>query len=141
MGWQSFEELVATSEVKSYLQYTSPHLMQAIDAQYDTLARYLGVNRILVGGAVKDSANKAKATVIADLWDPTIVSLVKISAGGQNLKEPAFGRTFLWTDDSPSVLTTESYREEQTRSDIYRVRQNCDEAIQFLGANHRITGI
>lgn len=39
------------------------------------------------------------------------------------------------------MLTTEQYREEQTRSDIYRVRQNTDECIQFTGAGYILTGV
>ena len=64
-----------------------------------------------------------------------------LAGGGQNLKEPCLGRTFLWEEDSPGMLTTEQYREEQTRSDIYRVRQNTDECIQFTGAGYILTGV
>ena len=39
------------------------------------------------------------------------------------------------------MLTTDQYREEQTRSDIYRVRQNTDECIQFTGAGYILTGV
>jgi len=141
MGWTAFQNLIATDEVKTYLQYTSPHLMQGEEAQRSTMARYLGVNDIMVGGAIKDSAKKGKATVIAGMWDDTIINLIKLSSGGPSLKEPAFGRTFLWSDDTPDILTTDTYREDQTRSDIYRVRSYTDEAIQSTAANHRITGV
>jgi hypothetical protein len=36
---------------------------------------------------------------------------------------------------------TESYREEQTRSDIYRVRQYTDEAFVFTGAGYLLSNI
>ena len=33
------------------------------------------------------------------------------------------------------------YGHEQTRSDVYRVRQNTDECVQFAGAGYILTGI
>jgi len=51
------------------------------------------------------------------------------------LQEPAVGRIFLWAEDSPENVVTESYEEDQTRSTIVRVRQNTDENIidKFFG--------
>ena len=46
-----------------------------------------------------------------------------------------------WEEDAPGLLVTEQYREEQTRSDVYRVRQNTDECVQFAGAGYILTGI
>ena len=40
---------------------------------------------------------------------------------------PAIGRTFLWTEDSPTNMVVESYEENQTRSTVVRVRHNVDE--------------
>ena len=47
----------------------------------------------------------------------------------------------MWENDAPDIIVTEQYREEQTRSDIYRVRQYTDECIQFSGAGYIITGV
>ena len=63
-----------------------------------------------------------------------------LSSGGPDLREPCLGRTFVWSEDS-GLLTTESYREEQTRGTIYRVRQNTDERLQFVGAGYVLTGV
>ena len=38
-------------------------------------------------------------------------------------------------------MTAEQYREEQTRCNIYRVRQNTDECITFTGAGYILTGV
>lgn len=141
MSWTAWRKLLVTNELKTYLQYTSPHLMQGEAAQRETVARYFGVDRVLVASSIQDTANKAKASVIADVWSNTSVNVMKLSSGGSDLREPSFGRTFLWTGDAPSIVTTESYREEQTRSNVYRVRNYVDEAVQFTGANYIITGV
>lgn len=141
MGYTAFQNVLVTNELKTYLQYTSPHLVESEEAQKQVLARYFGVRQVLVGDAIKDSAKKGKATVITDIWDNTKVCVMKLSSGGQDLKEPAFGRTFLWTADAPSIITTETYRAESQRSNVYRVRQYTDEAVQFVGANYILSGI
>ena len=55
--------------------------------------------------------------------------MVAVIATTDSLKDPAVGRTFLWVEDSPDLMVSESYREEQTRSDIIRVRQNVAEKL------------
>lgn len=135
------ENVLVTDELRNYLQYTTPHLVEGLEAQRATLARYFGLSDILVGDAVEDVAAKGQATSIGDVWDDDYFSLMRVSSGEQRLREPVFGRTFLWTTDAPNIVTTEQYREEQTRSSIYRVRQNVDEAIVFTGAHYLLTGV
>jgi hypothetical protein len=90
------------------------------------LAAIFDVPRVLVGGAVYDSAKKNKAASISDLWSYEYAALVKISSG-PDLTQPGVGRTFLWTEDSPDNAIVEQYREEKTRSDIFRVRHSVGE--------------
>ena len=136
-----FENVMVTNEIKTYLQYTSPHLVLGMEAQRQVLARYFGLDEIFVGDGVEDTAAKGQDTVIGDIWDDEYFNLVRVSRGGARLREPAFGRTFLWTGDSPSIVTAEQYREDATRSWIYRVRHNVDEAIVYTGANYVLTNI
>jgi recombination protein RecA len=48
---------------------------------------------------------------------------------GRDILQPSIGRTFIWTADSPANAIVEEYREEQTRSDIYRVRHHVAETL------------
>jgi hypothetical protein len=105
------------------------------------LSLYLDVDDILIGGAQYDSTKKGQSYSLADIWDDEYVTLARISRGSNDLREPCLGRTMLWTSDSPQMLVTEQYREEQTRSDIYRVRHYVDEAIIFAGAGYILSNI
>ena len=118
MSLKVFENVLGTDELKTYLQYTSPHLVDGVEAQRSTLARYFGVNQVLVGGAIQNTAKMGQSVSIADLWNDEYVNLCRVSAGGPNLREPVFGRTFLWEEDSPDTLVTESYRDEPKRAEI-----------------------
>jgi len=140
LGYDKFQDALNADKVKNYLQYTNPHLLETDEANATMLAQYFGVSQVLVGDGQENTAKKGKAATLGNIWDPTIVNLLAVSSGGQDLREPSFGRTFLWTEGAQNMLTVEQYREEAARSGVYRVRNDLDEAIQFVGANHRITG-
>ena len=126
--------------VMDRIKYSNPNAIRG-ELSMEQLKAYFSVPTIIVAGAVYNKAAKRRPKEIATIWPTDMIMLACISGGGQNLKEPCLGRTFLWEEDSPGMLTTEQYREEQTRSDIYRVRQNTDECIQFTGAGYILTGV
>jgi hypothetical protein len=134
-----FRNLVNTSEVKDALKYTNPVEMGGLEVQKQMMAQYFGLDRILVGNGIYDSAKKGQSFSITDIWDDDYFGLFKV-ADSMSLKEPSIGRTFLWTEDSPSNLVVEQYREEQSRANIYRARNNVDEAFVFTGAGQLLTG-
>ncbi|MEE4112715.1 MAG: hypothetical protein V2I40_07865, partial [Desulfobacteraceae bacterium] len=80
------------------------------------------------GGGVYDSTKKGQDTTIADIWSNEYASLLKVSRS-PDITSPSFGRTFLWTADSPQNPIVETYREENRRSDIYRVRHHVSEEL------------
>ncbi len=141
MSKKVFDNVMLTAEIRDALKYTNPIEIGSEDFQKSLLAKYFGVDRILVGNAIRDSGKKGQSYTIADIWDDEYVGLFKISGGGPDLRDPCLGRTFLWTADSPNNIMTESYREEQRRSDIYRVRNNVDEAFVFVGAGYLLGNI
>lgn len=127
IAYSTFLNLKNCDQIVERIKYTFP----GIDINSMTssqLAAAFNVAKVLVGGAVYDSAGKGLDTVVADLWNHEYAALVKISAG-PDLTTPGIGRTFLWTEDSPQNPIVEQYREDQTRSDIFRVRHNVDEAL------------
>lgn len=126
--------------VMDRVKYTDPNAIRG-ELTYAQLCAYFGVEKILAAGAVRNTAPKKKAKNVDFIWTPTAVMLARISSGGQDLREPALGRTFSWVEDAPGELVVEEYREEQTRSSIYRARQYTDECIQFAGAGHILTGV
>jgi hypothetical protein len=137
-----FNSLMLSKQVTDAFRYGSvPFEIQPMEARKKALAMFFNIDKILVGGAIKDSAKKGKPFSSADIWDDEYAGLFRVSLGGPDLRDPCIGRTFLWTADSPQNIVTESYREEQTRSDIYRVRQYTDEAFVFTGAGYLLSNI
>jgi hypothetical protein len=65
---------------------------------------------------------------LTDIWSDSYAALVKISTG-DDLREPGVGRTFIYDAESAERPIVETYREEQIRSDVYRVRHTVDERL------------
>ncbi len=137
----TLDNVLLATEIKEYLKYTQPHQIDGVAAQVAMLSAYLGINQIMVGKAIVDQAGKGLDKNLVGIWPDDKMVLVTVSNGGRNLREPSFGRTFLWTRDSPSNIIVESYRDETVRSNIYRTRQFTGESVTFVGANYHIEGV
>lgn len=127
ISFDTFHDIPRCAAVQDLLKYTYPGIDLA-NMTAPILAALFGVPRVLVAGAVYDSSGKGNDASITDLWDHEYAMLCK-TASGQDITEPCIGRTFLWTEDSPTNPIVETYREEQTRSDIIRVRHYVGETL------------
>lgn len=130
----TFDNILVSQGFGEATKYTSPALLEVFEIQKKLVAQYLGISQVLVGDAVYNGAKKGQAFSATTIWPNAKGVLARVATEPQNLKEACIGRTFLWTEDSPQNLVTEQYREDQTRSDVYRVRHNVDEAFVFQGA-------
>lgn len=83
------------------------------------MAAILGIDQVFRSRAKNGSS---------DVWDDEY-ALLFLRHTGQDLSVPQLGRTFLWTEDSPDDYIVETYRGEDRRSTVVRVRQNVDEEI------------
>lgn len=127
ISFSTFMDLKNCDQVVDRLKYTFPgiDLNQMTSSQ---LAQVFNVRRVLVGGAVADTAAKGVDPTVGDIWSNTFAALVHTSTT-MDVSAPCVGRTFLWTADSPVNPIVESYRDDAVRSDILRVRHDTDEAL------------
>lgn len=137
----TFENILLSAEFQEATKYVSQALLEVFEVQKQLVAQYLGVEQVLVGNAVYDGAKKGQSFSATTIWPDAKGAVCRIATQPNNLKEPCIGRTFLWTGDTPENLVTESYREEQTRSEVIRVRQNTDECFVFTGALYLMSNL
>jgi len=122
------------------IKYTNPNVQRGqVSAQL--FAQYFDVDRVLIAGGIYNAAQKGLDASIAKMWSDTYAMLCVTSGGGQDLKEPSLGRTFLWTGDSPQPVVAEMYREEQIRGNVVRARQNTDEKFTMTSAGYLLKGV
>jgi hypothetical protein len=119
------KNLKKNTNIKAAVQYVA----RTTEAEIlNAVADLFGLKYILIGDMIKNTANEGQAFAGADIWSSTYALVARI-AETDDLTEPCLGRTFLWETDSPDAATVEEYREEQTRSWVYRVRHHADEVV------------
>jgi hypothetical protein len=123
MSKSNLDYLLENTAIKAAIGSTKDKTEAVIKGM---LSAILGVQKVIVGMAIYNSAKEGKAFVGAEVWSPTY-SLIAYIPEDNDLLAPAVGRTVLWTGDSPENQTVESYREENVRSEVFRVRQHVDE--------------
>ena len=123
-----------------HVKYIKAVLTESMEANLSLMADYLQVDRILLASEIYNSSKDPKKFTPTTIWPDSKVLLAKLGEQPMNLKEPCLGRTFLWDVWGSQMLRTESYREEQTESDIYRVKGDFAEQFVFKGCGYIITG-
>lgn len=121
INYNVFANLKRCNQVVDLLTYNYGKEVNLTQISIEQLASILEVPRIIVAGAMYDSSAGGQDATITELW-PDQYAMLTVISDGMDITEPQVGRTFLWEDDSTDIPITEQYREEQTRSDIYRVR-------------------
>jgi hypothetical protein len=107
----------------------------------ELLAQVFDVDYVIVGGATKNGANEGQTASLSAFWSNEYAMVCRI-ATSSDIREPCIGRTFHWAADGSSIGgTAEQYREEQTRSNIIRVRHDVDELIIMPAAGHLLSNI
>jgi len=91
------------------------------------IANALTVSNIYVGRAPKNSAAKNLSYSGAFIWGDTYIAVCQINGG--EYTAGGVGRTIQWTKDTTGLFTPETYRSDERRSNILRVRQHVAEKV------------
>ena len=94
------------------------------------LAAIFGLEELIVGGGVYDSAKEGQDFSASKIWDDKYAMVAKIQKGS-TMTEPGLGRTIIWEGMSGAdeVQPIMQYREDQTDSDIFKIKQFSQEKI------------
>lgn len=91
------------------------------------VANALGVDTLYVGKAPKNANAKGQTFSGGFVWGDTYVAVCNI-AGGE-YQAGGLGRTIQWSKDTTGLFTPETYRSDERRSNILRVRQHVTEKV------------
>jgi len=103
--------------------------MASIEAIKNALSALLGLDRILIGKGVTNTAKEGQAATVTDIWSNIWASVCVTAPAGSPLFTPSVGRTALWTPMSPGIAQVEEYDEPQTDSVVIRSRHYTDELL------------
>lgn len=114
---------------------------KATDITVQMLQAVFDLEYIIVAGVSRNSAKEGQAATPVQIWSGEYAMVAKIATGA-DMREPCIGRTFHWAADGSSIGgTVESYREEQVRGNVIRVRHETDEVILYKEAGHLLSNI
>jgi hypothetical protein len=133
-----FRRVIQCKAFIDHVKYTRAVLTDSIQVKLSLLADYLEVDQVLLASSVYNSSKNPKTFTPVSIWPDAKVLLAVLAKEPMNLKEPCLGRTFIWDRYGKELLRTETYREESTESDIYRVKSDQAEEFVFKGAGYLI---
>jgi len=93
----------------------------------EDIARALGLDNLLIGQAPYNANQKGQAYSGSFIWSPTYIAVADIRGG--EYQSGGIGRTIQWGKDTTGLFTPETYRDDQRRSNVLRVRQHTAEKI------------
>lgn len=104
----------------------------------DALPMIFGLDRLLIGKGVKNTADEGQAASIGDIWSASYAMVARIPEASADWMNPGIGRTFVWNEMGSEVPTVETYYEPQTKAYVYQAEHYTDEKIQGAEFGHLI---
>lgn len=95
----------------------------------------LGIQNLLIGRISRDSSKNRTTANLSKVWGNDYIWVGNIGSGDPF--NGGAGRTFVWNEEG-GVFVTETYRDEQRRSDMVRVRQHTAEKVIDTNAGRLI---
>lgn len=140
ISWRRFQSLISCAQIVDRIKYSGlqdPNVGAITEA---AIASAMGVQRVIVAGAMKDTTNEGQTSVLASVWPDTKV-LFAVVADSNDLSQPTLGRTIHYSADGSAIGgVMETYRDEPARSDIVRHRMDTDELLFYPNAGYVLTG-
>ncbi len=121
-------EMIQTAQIADLTKYTYPGVQPAV-LNSQQIANILGVKQVLVGRAAYDSKEEGITPSFAQLWTAGVIYVCVLAEPEAPLESPSAARTIMWEGDAGEIPVVETYREDKTRSDVVRVRDDTDEIL------------
>lgn len=133
IGSVMYNNLLANTELKG--RFPGVAVLSQKEIQ-NNLAGIFGLDRIIVGGAVKNTGNEGLDASLSDIWPDDYALICILGRPNDPMGLPSVCRSFVWTPENAEDYIVESYREEQTRAEIIRVRYDADEKVVDSARGH-----
>lgn len=127
MSYATFLDLTKNAAVQEQVYQLFPDAAKTGMVGIEHLKTYFDVERVLVAGALQNTAKSGQDATLASIYSDNYALLCKTSDG--DISEPCIGRTFLWNEGASDEVITEEYYSDEVRSNILRVRHDSAEAL------------
>jgi hypothetical protein len=126
------EALEENSDILSRITYTGRTQPIAVNIEDGTfasvLSQVLGIPNVIIAGGIYNSANEGQDINLDYIWGKDVI--LSCSQPSNDLTVPNLARTFVFDGVTPEDQTSVfEYRDENVKSDIYRISHFTDEKI------------
>lgn len=138
--YAAFRNFRNCAQVVDRIKYSGLQDPAAGQISTQAIAQLLDIPNVIIAGAKKNGANEGQTASLSNVWTATVIG-IGVIATGNDIKQPCVGRTFHFSADGSQIGgTVETYREEQSRSNIVRVRMDTQEKLLYSTCWQLITG-
>ncbi len=140
ISWTNFQALCQTSQILNRINGGARSDQPAI-AQAVNVAALFQLDRIIIAGGIKDTANQGQAFVGGDIWDATkgLVCYVNPAA---SLFDINVLNCYSWEGDGGSFgWTVEKYWDENKRRWMVRARRQVGVKVEYPECGHLLTNL
>lgn len=139
MAWKDFWNLKLTAQWQDYVkhtQFSGPDVLGT-----SLLAQAVGVEKVLVAGAIRNTAAQDETASLAQIWPVGKIWIGVTASANANFRTFCVGRTHHWASDASRIDgMVEQYEEPQTRRTIIRVRHDIQVKTLYASACKVLTG-
>ena len=137
----AFRDLRQHDEIIDRVKYSGFQDPTTKGITTSVLAQLFDLQYVLVAGGTKNTADAGQAASLSSIWNADRAMVCHINPT-PDTRLPSLARTFHWGGDGSEVQGAfDSYREEQTRSEIIRVRHQTDEKVMYTELGHLLTNL
>lgn len=127
LGYTQLQNLLVNAQILARFPGAAVVTEEMLRSQ---LAAIFGLQKLIVGKAVKNTADEGQDATNAEVWHEDYVSVARVAEQNAPVGTPCVARSQRWTVESPDEIVMEQYIEPQTRQDIIRGRNDMGESIQ-----------
>ena len=128
MGYDVFQRIRRSTLMQNQIYGVVPRSAgQSMLPSEADVANAFGVDKLLVGKAPYNASNKGQTYSGSFIWGTTKIAVACIAGGEYGAG--GVGRTIQWSKDTTGLFTPETYRSDERRSNILRVRQHVAEKV------------
>jgi hypothetical protein len=152
IGYAAFHRALLTEEFKDTVKFSGrddPKIGYWL-SRVNAFADACGLRRVLVAGAVHDTADQGQPVQVSTLWPTGIVGVYCTASSNDPISEACVGRTPTWDGDGSAIgggetpaLKIESYRAEDIKADVFRILSELDTEsdLAYPAAGSLVTGV
>ena len=129
MSWWLYRKLTNNKLVLAAVKDLFPEASKTGTVTQAMIEAYFDI-RLIVAGAIKNTANRAKAAKLEDIWSSEYAMLARVATPGADITEPCIGRIMRWNEGLAGEVITDTYQSVPWRTLRIHI-QSCSQCIRI----------